>query len=159
MPIFMSLQDVQYLISKYNLKPDTDRSQHFLHSDEILDQIVAAGDIQPTEVVVEVGPGIGNLTSLLAQKAKSVVAIELDRRFEPLLNSLTAVNKNVTVLYDDALKIDYDTIKKNSGMSTDDVYSIIANIPYNITSRLLRHVMHLKKLPRVIVFLIQKEVA
>ena len=93
------------------LVPDKRRDQHFLTDRHVLERIVAAADIQPDEVVLEIGAGPGNLTELLAPRAKHVYAVELDPRFAEKLEADFA-GKNVTILRGNALKIDFPCFER-----------------------------------------------
>lgn len=104
------------------LAPDKRKDQHFLMDRNVLERIVAAADIHPDEVVLEIGAGPGNLTELLAPRAKHVYAVELDPRFVEKLEADFA-GKNVTILRGNALKIDFPRFDK-----------AVANLPYSISS-------------------------
>jgi 16S rRNA (adenine1518-N6/adenine1519-N6)-dimethyltransferase len=104
------------------LSPDKRKDQHFLVDRGVLERIVAAADINRDEVVLEIGAGPGNLTRLLAEKAKQVCAIELDPRFVEKLES-DFRGANVTVLKGNALKLDFPPFDK-----------AVANLPYSISS-------------------------
>lgn len=124
--------------------------QHFLSDPKILEKILAVGSFAAEDEVVEIGPGLGSLTVPLGQKVKKVLAIELDR---DLAESLRHQNiKNLTVVTGDALQIDWQLELKNG-------YKLIGNIPYSITSPLIRKILSLKPGPTQSVLLIQKEVA
>ncbi len=153
----MSKESVVYLLHKYQLRPNEVRGQHFLIDESVLEKILVAADCKTSDAVLEVGPGIGNLTALLAQSCRHVVAVEVDRRYKPVLDALCAVNTNVTVLYHDILTLSFEELIKAFGARTE--YKIVANIPYYLTSRLLAQFIQYPVLPQVIVVLVQKEVA
>lgn len=130
--------------------PQKQLGQHFLTDEKVLNDIVEAGRINSDETIVEIGPGLGVLTFELVKFAKAVIAIEADRELAEYLR-----RKNIsqlTVITGDALQIDWS-------VNIQDKYKIIANIPYSITSPLLRKVFLLEKRPELLVLLIQKEVA
>jgi 16S rRNA (adenine1518-N6/adenine1519-N6)-dimethyltransferase len=114
-----------------DLVPDKRKDQHFLVDRNVLERIVAAADIRDDEVVLEIGAGPGNLTRLLAQRAKQVYAIEMDPRFAEKLEADFA-GSNVTVIRGNALKVDFPRFDK-----------AVANLPYSISSdvtfKLLQH--------------------
>ncbi len=112
-------------------RANTLMGQHFLHSTRVIESMVRAADITKKDVVLEVGPGRGILTALLAQNAKRVVAIEKDARLVEFLKEKFAAIKNSEIIYGDILKIDL------SGMLPTK-YKIVANLPYYITSQFLR---------------------
>jgi 16S rRNA (adenine1518-N6/adenine1519-N6)-dimethyltransferase len=105
-----------------DLVPDKRKDQHFLVDRNVLERIVAAADIHTDEVVLEIGAGPGNLTRLLAQRARRVYAIELDARFAEKLEADFA-GSNVTILRGNALKVDFPCFDK-----------AVANLPYSISS-------------------------
>lgn len=129
---------------------NTDLGQHFLIDQYVLDAIIEAADIQENEHIVEIGPGIGVLTKELLHKAASVTAIELDERMTFPLRSYTDFNESLTVINENALQV---PLPKKP-------YKVVANIPYHITSPLLRHMYLESEVPPTsATLLIQKEVA
>lgn len=127
--------------------------QHFLKNKKILDEIVRAGEVSKKDIVLEVGPGHGELTSLLAKSAKKVIAVEKDRDLISLLRGKFSENKKVKIIFGDVLKIGNSLEIRNSK------FKIISNIPYYITSRFLRHMLTQKNKPSLIVLMVQFEVA
>ena len=130
--------------------PDKKFGQNFLTDDSIITKICDIADLKESDEVVEIGPGIGAITRELAKRAKRVIAIELDRDLAEYLRK--NVPKNVTVVTGDALDVDW-TVEIESG------YKIVANIPFSITSPLMRKIINLEKRPNMVVLLTQKEVA
>jgi 16S rRNA (adenine1518-N6/adenine1519-N6)-dimethyltransferase len=127
--------------------------QNFLHDPQALEQIVSAAEIQPTDTALEIGPGLGSLTRYLAASAKAVVAVELDKDLLPPLKAVLEPYKNIRLIQGDILKlspIELDLPKE---------YIVVANIPYYITSAVIRHLLESASKPRRIVLTIQKEVA
>lgn len=139
-----------YLLEKHHLSPNKSLGQNFLLDENVLMKIVEAADINPQDNIIEVGPGLGVLTKKLAEKAKHVTAIELDRGLVALLERENEQLENVQFIHQDALK--YDPPK-------DLDYKLVANIPYYITSPLISHFLMAENRPKKIVVLIQKEVA
>lgn len=124
--------------------------QNFLVDESVVRDMISAAEIQPEDVVVEVGPGLGALTDDLAREAKQVLAIETDQE---LVNYLRLhKRRKVKIIHGDALKIDWTA-------TLDTPYRIVANIPYSITSPLLRKIFSLEKKPNLVVLLVQKEMA
>lgn len=138
---------------KKGLKMNTDLGQHFLIDDSILEKIVEAANIQKDETIVEIGAGIGILTHELLRKTKNVTTIEIDGTLIPLLHAYIKArgeNKVPTVIQGNALNVDFPRIP----------YKIVANIPYHITSPLLRHAfLEGAAAPISLTLLIQREVA
>lgn len=113
-------------------RPKKSLGQYFLINPRVLDKIVAAAEITKDDLVLEVGPGIGNLTAKLAEKAKKVIAIEKDRRLIAKLEKVFEKNKNVEIIEGDILKFNIDDLK----IARD--YKIVGNIPYYITGKLFK---------------------
>jgi len=138
------------------LKARKGLGQHFLVDREVLEAILAAAEVSPDDIIVEVGPGLGILTGELAQKAGGVIAIELDDRLAALLKKMLASFKNVTIVNDDVLNIEPGDLLKRQ-KSPD--YKVVANLPYYITSPVLRHFLEAEAKPKVMVVMVQAEVA
>ncbi len=138
-----------------NIRLNTDLGQHFLVDEDVLESIVDAAHIQSDDHIVEIGPGIGVLTSELLMHAGEVTAIELDDRMIPLMKDfLPPKSKRVTQTFH---------VIVGNALSTplpDHPYKIVANIPYHITSPLLRHAyLESATAPTTLTLLIQREVA
>jgi 16S rRNA (adenine1518-N6/adenine1519-N6)-dimethyltransferase len=143
-------------LRKFGLKPRKGLGQHFLVDEEVLGVILAAADITPGDIIVEVGPGLGILTEALAKKAGGVIAIELDDKLAALLKKTLASFNNVTIVNDDVLNIEPGELLKRQ-RSPD--YKVVANLPYYITSPVLRHFLEAEAKPKVMVVMVQAEVA
>jgi 16S rRNA (adenine1518-N6/adenine1519-N6)-dimethyltransferase len=118
-----------------------------------LDRVVAAADISSEDFVVEVGPGLGSLTRLLAVQAQVVLAIELDDRLLQPLEEVLAGYDNVRIVHGDILTVNLSNLINAPG------YLVVANIPYNITSALIRRLLEEENRPRRLVLTVQREVA
>jgi 16S rRNA (adenine1518-N6/adenine1519-N6)-dimethyltransferase len=146
---------VPSFLRAHGVRLNTNLGQHFLVDEDVLETIVETGNIHPDAHVVEIGPGIGVLTRELLAHAGAVTAIELDERMVPLLTSFItgkhdADPSKLTVIHDNALHVPFPT----------SPYSVIANIPYHITSPLLRHAyLESTTAPTSMTLLIQREVA
>lgn len=141
-------------INSISLVPKRHRGQHFLIDKNILKKIIDAAAIQPDETIVEIGAGTGILTSELATRAKKVIAVELDKELIPILQKTLIEHSHATIIQDDCL----DVSNKRYGR-TDGSYAVVANIPYNITSRLIRKFLEEPPRPSRMILLIQREVA
>lgn len=138
--------------------------QHFLKNKKILEEMARAGEISKKDTVLEVGPGLGPLTKILAERAGKVIAVEKDLNLVALLmkHETLSKNKNVKIIYGDILKPETWLSKVNAlgFMFHASHFKIIANIPYYITSRFLRIFLSNPKLkPKLMVLMVQKEVA
>jgi 16S rRNA (adenine1518-N6/adenine1519-N6)-dimethyltransferase len=141
------------ILKKYRISPSKRLGQSFLIDKRILRKIIEVAELSKNDIVLEVGPGIGNLTKELAKRVKKVIAIEKDKRMVEILKK--EVNfPNVQIVYGDILKIDLKSYKLKAGS-----YKIVANIPYYLTSRLIRKFLELENKPKLIVLMVQKEVA
>jgi 16S rRNA (adenine1518-N6/adenine1519-N6)-dimethyltransferase len=141
------------LLKRYDLRPHKGLGQNFLQDPLALETIVSAASIQPTDTVLEIGPGLGSLTRYLAVAAKEVVAVELDANLLPPLEAVLAPYKNIRLIHGDILKL------APSEFIAQKDYLVVANIPYYITSAVIRHLLEHEAKPRRIVLTIQKEVA
>lgn len=128
--------------------------QHFLSNKKILETMRDAAEISAKDTVLETGPGTGNLTAVLAENAKKIIAVEKDRELIPFLREKFADKKNVEIVEGDILAINLPL-----GGRTAKLYKIVANIPYYITARFLKVFLETKNKPAVMVLMVQKEVA
>ena len=142
---------IKELLAKYETRPSKGLGQNFLIDKNILGKIITASDIKPTDTILEVGPGIGTLTQELAKTAKKVIAIEKDQTMIEILKETLLDFKNVEVIPGDILL--------NPKPYTLNPYKVVANIPYYLTSPLIRLLLEAENKPELIVLLLQKEVA
>lgn len=141
------------LLKQYGLRADKRLGQNFLQDPRALEKIVKAAEILPTDIVLEIGPGLGSLTRYLAAAAQNVLAVELDEKLFPPLETVIAPYGNVQLVHGDILDIEPKEI-----IDQQD-YLVVANLPYYITSAVIRHLLESDPKPRRIVLTIQKEVA
>lgn len=141
------------LLRAFDLRPRKSLGQNFLVDSTALEKIAASANIQPDSDVLEVGPGLGSLTRYLAASARSVVAVELDSHLLPALTEVLKPWSNVRIVNGDILEIDPDSLM------TEEGYLVIANIPYYITSALIRHLLEARRKPARLALTVQKEVA
>ncbi|MDP3934976.1 MAG: 16S rRNA (adenine(1518)-N(6)/adenine(1519)-N(6))-dimethyltransferase RsmA [Candidatus Giovannonibacteria bacterium] len=133
--------------------------QHFLKNKKILEEMARAAEISKKDIVLEVGPGLGSLTEILAERAGKVIAIEKDRDLIPVLREKFKNYKNVEIIEGDILKIKYLPLPLlvKEGIKH---YKIVANLPYYITSRFLRLFLSQTRFrSKLMVLMVQKEVA
>jgi 16S rRNA (adenine1518-N6/adenine1519-N6)-dimethyltransferase len=145
--------NVPAILRKYQLFPKKGLGQNFLVDSSALERIVQAADIPPGSAVLEVGPGLGSLTRYLALAAQRVVAVELDSTLIPILEDVLQTMPNVEVVHGDMLELDPALLMGQDG------YWVVANIPYYITSNLIRHLLEAPLKPHRIVLTVQREVA
>jgi 16S rRNA (adenine1518-N6/adenine1519-N6)-dimethyltransferase len=145
--------NVQALLRAHNLHPKKGLGQNFLVDEAALQRVVAAAEIDPHLVVLEIGAGVGSLTRRLAGASRRVVAVELDGELLPALRQVLSACDNVTIVQGDILALD------PGQLMGDDAYMVVANIPYYITSAVIRHLLEAANRPQQIVLTIQREVA
>lgn len=141
------------LLEAHDLQPKKSLGQNFLHDPNTLQKIVDSADIQKTDTVLEIGPGTGSMTHLLVEKAAHVIAIEVDERLQPVLEQQFAAYKNVEFHWVDILEADI------ADLVGDRPYKVVANLPYYITSAILRKLLEGTPRPQSITATVQKEVA
>ena len=140
-------EETKYIIEKYNVNPNKRLGQNFLISEEALEKI--AEEVEKEDVIVEIGPGLGTLTKVLLEKAKKVIAVELDEKMCEILKQRFIAYNNLEIINEDILKLDINKIAPKA--------KIVANLPYYITTTIITHI--LKTNIKDITILIQKEVA
>ena len=140
------------LLKQYGLRPDKRLGQNFLQDPYALQRIAESAEIRSTDTVLEIGPGLGSLTRHLAAAARQIIAIELDERLFPPLEAVIAPYTNIQLIHGDILEI-------NPAKIIDQPEYLVANIPYYISSAVIRHLLESDPKPRRIVLTIQKEVA
>ena len=156
------LQKIKQICKENNIKPVRSRGQNFLINEDIYDLVVDSAGINKIDTVLEVGPGLGFLTEKLAEKAKRVIAVELDDKLADLLRvSLGEKNiDNIEVVNENILDVGFEFGGKKELSSRWHMnYKIVANLPYNITSVFLRKFLSSKNKPESMVLMLQKEVA
>ena len=141
------------LLDQYHLKPHKGLGQNFLSDDTVLAGIADAAGIPEHASVLEVGPGLGSLTGHLAERAERLVAVELDKDLVPVLRKEFAEHPNVEIVEGDILQFAPDEY------FADGDYYVAANIPYYITSAVIRHLIEGKARPKRLALTVQKEVA
>lgn len=177
----MNQESIQQLLSQYGIHPTKKRGQNFLLDESFLDEMLQAGSVDNKDIVVEVGPGLGVLTTKLAEQAKKVITIELDNKIIDFLqNEFLPEHKNVELIEGDALSSStfHQLVAKLASEQIDGVvadpndetygelldslnssYKVIANLPYQITSKLMRQFLEAIPRPSQLVVMVQKEVA
>ncbi|MFC1915432.1 16S rRNA (adenine(1518)-N(6)/adenine(1519)-N(6))-dimethyltransferase RsmA [Chloroflexota bacterium] len=156
------LAQTKRMLRHFDLKVRKRLGQHFLIDEEVLQLITSAAELTPTDIILEIGPGLGILTKELAKQAGRVIAIELDTKLAALLKQTLASFNNVAIINDDILHINPSTLlrePKAKATPAINSYKIVANLPYYITSPVLRHLLEASVKPEVIIVMVQKEVA
>lgn len=148
-------EETKKALEKYNLQPKKYFGQNFLIEKGTLKNIMEAADLETNDTVLEIGSGLGVLTKALAKKTKKVIAVEKDKELTKILQEEIKENKiqNVKAMNTDMLKIKINNLKLKNN------YKVVANLPYYITSPVIRKLLEEKNPPRLIVLMVQKEVA
>lgn len=148
------LAETRRRLRQLDLRARKRLGQHFLTDRHVLQQILTAAELTADDTVLEIGPGLGILTGELARKAGQVIAVELDDKLAVFLKQEMRSSANVTIVNEDILKIDpADVVPKT------EKYKVVANLPYYITSPVLRHFLEASRKPDLMVVMVQKEVA
>jgi 16S rRNA (adenine1518-N6/adenine1519-N6)-dimethyltransferase len=155
MPEESLLTRTKKLLKAHDLRARKGLAQHFLVDGGVVKQIIYAAELSSGDVVIEVGPGTGVMTEELAKTAQRVIAIELDRHFAEFLRERFQKYQNLIILNEDVLKIDPSQVLP-AGVSD---YKVVANLPYYITGAVIRYFLEASKKPRLMVLMVQKEVA
>jgi 16S rRNA (adenine1518-N6/adenine1519-N6)-dimethyltransferase len=149
------------LLASYSIYPSKSKGQNFLISREALEEIVKVADLQPEDLVVEIGPGVGVLTRELAARVKKVLAVELDRPLIKVLKQTLRDFNNVEILEGDILHIKNQELAerlKNQKIGDSQGYKVVANLPYNLTGRVIKKFLSYDPKPQAMTLLLQKEV-
>ena len=153
-------QETMFILKKYNITANKSLGQNFLINDEVIENTVKAANITDKDLIIEIGPGLGTLTSLLLEKAKKVIAIELDNRMINILNECFNLYSNFEIIHQDVLKVDLkniiETEKRENGI---EKVKIVANLPYYITTPIIMKLLEDKLDVESITVMVQKEVA
>lgn len=144
-------------IKKYEFAFQKKFGQNFLIDGHVLDKIIAAAEVTKEDCVVEIGPGIGTLTQYLAEAARNVISIEIDKMLIPILQETLADYDNVTVINQDVLKTDLRELVRehNEGRPV----KVVANLPYYITTPIIMNLFESRLPVSSVTVMVQKEVA
>ncbi len=150
-------QNTIEVLQKYHFNFQKKYGQNFLIDTGVLDRIIAAAGITKEDCVLEIGPGIGTMTQYLAEAAREVVAVEIDKALIPILKDTLSVYDNVTILNEDILKVDINGIvqERNGGRPI----KVVANLPYYITTPIIMGLFEQHVPLKSITIMVQKEVA
>ena len=151
-----SIKTIKELLGKQGIKPRKSLGQNFLTSRGVLGDILKAANLTKQDTVLEIGPGIGTLTRGLAQSAKRVVAVEKDPAMVEILKETTKDLPNIEIIQGDILKLRQ---AKELLILSKEAYRVVANLPYYITSPVIRMFLEAETKPELLVLMVQKEVA
>jgi len=148
-----SALNARAILRRYGIRPNPRLGQNFLIDSGALDKVIAAAGFAGDEIVLEVGAGLGALTRRLAREVRQVIAVEFDRRLIPVLEQMVENLGNVQLIAGDILSLDLEKL------ISEQPYWVVANIPYNITSVLIRRLMESPRPAELVVLTVQREVA
>ncbi|MBI2410895.1 MAG: ribosomal RNA small subunit methyltransferase A [Candidatus Kerfeldbacteria bacterium] len=150
----MTPDQLHALLNKYGIKPRREQGQNFLLDDQVIEDTINAAQLTKDDTVLEIGPGLGVLTQQLAQQAGRVVAVEQDRDMIPALKKILKIFGNVELH-----NADIRTFHLAEAHLRTRQYKMVANLPYNITSWVMRYFLEHEPKPSQMVVMVQKEVA
>lgn len=150
----MKKSELDYLMQKYDIIPRKEQGQNFLLNDKVIADIVAAAELKPTDTAMEIGPGFGVLTKALAEAVERVVTVEQDRDMFPAVQALQASFPSI-----EPYNADIREFNRNEVSLKDLEYSLVANLPYSITSWIIREFLEHAPRPKQMVVMVQREVA
>ena len=147
------------LLHRSGLRARKNLGQHFLIDEEILETILVTAELTGKDIIVEVGPGLGVLTEELCRLTGRVITVEIDDKLAINLNRRLSEYYNLTVINRDILELPPPDIFTQAGIMLTTGYKVVANLPYYITSPVLRHFLESELKPEMMVVMVQKEVA
>lgn len=151
------LEETKFILKKYGIRADKSLGQNFLINEDVVNSIVNSSNINKEDLIIEIGPGLGTLTSFLLEKAGKVIAVELDKRMIEILTDRFKLYNNFKLINDDILKVNLnEVIGKNLNETIKNV-KIVANLPYYITTPIIEKITTLG-LVKGMTLLVQKEV-
>lgn len=155
---------IQKIKKKHNFQFSKSLGQNFLIDENVINRIIEGSLIVKSDLVIEIGPGIGVLTAAIAEKAAKVVAIEIDRSLIPILRETLGTYKNVEIINQDFMKANLSELIKNIKKESEQTFTgvkIIGNLPYYITTPIIMKILENdgRNLVECATFMLQKEVA
>ena len=150
-------QETRYILNKYNAHANKGYGQNFLIDQNVVDGIIEKAEVNKDDLIIEIGPGLGNLTSPLLENAGKVICIELDPKMVSILTDRFSLYKNFELINDDVLKVDLNKIIADN--SEYKSAKVVANLPYYITTPIIMKLLEDKLNLESITVMVQKEVA
>jgi 16S rRNA (adenine1518-N6/adenine1519-N6)-dimethyltransferase len=151
----MNMVSIRKELAEHGFIPKKGWGQHFLIDRNILNKMIRTAQIKEEDVVLEIGPGFGEMTTGLAKKSKKVIAIEIDPKLVEILKKKVMDYPNVEVVKGDILKVDFDKLLSQE----KNPVKVVANLPYQISTPLLFRFIELRQLFSTLTLMLQKEVA
>lgn len=151
----MSVKEVNIFLQDKKFRPSRKMGQNFLINPKIKQMIVDAANLQPNDVVLEIGPGVGAITSFLLMNKIKLIALEIDKRLAELLSTKFKDYQNFNLKNVDALKVDWTSILQET---TQEPVKLVANLPYSISSLLVLKIIQTPSVQTAVI-MVQKEMA
>ena len=153
-------EETKFIMNKYNISASKNLGQNFLIDENTVNGIVQNAEISKEDFVIEIGPGLGTLTSRLLENAGRVVCIELDKRMVNILEDRFALYENLEIIQEDVLKVDLQSlISENLTKYSLKQAKVVANLPYYITTPIIMKLLEDRLKLKSITVMVQKEVA
>lgn len=156
--MYSVLNETKFLMKKYNITANKNLGQNFLIDDEVINEIVDSAEISKQDLVIEIGPGLGTLTSRLLEQAGKVIAVELDERMIKILKDRFQIYNNFELFNEDILKINLKELISKYEKEYNYV-KVVANLPYYITTPIIMKLLEERLNIESITVMVQKEVA
>ena len=153
------LEETKFIMKKYNITANKNLGQNFLIDKNAVDEIILNSNISSSDLVIEIGPGLGTLTSSLLENAGKVIAIELDTKVLGILNDRFKLYNNFELINNDVLKVDLNTLIKDNLNENITKCKVVANLPYYITTPIILKLLENNLPLESITVMVQKEVA
>ena len=147
-------QETRYILNKYNAHANKGYGQNFLIDQNVVDGILEKAEVNKDDLIIEIGPGLGNLTSPLLENAGKVICIELDPKMVSILTDRFSLYENFELINEDVLKVDLNKLIEDNNQ-----FKVVANLPYYITTPIIMKLLEDKLNLESITVMVQKEVA
>lgn len=157
-PKLTSPTEVIRLLTKYDFKCKKRLGQNFLVDQNTLQIIINSLKLNKEDCILEIGTGIGTLTSALSPLVKQVISVEKDKKLAPLLKESLSSSNNIEIIFEDVMKFDLVNFFEQKRKKGGKIEKIVGNLPYYISISLIRQILELNRYLRLAVFLVQKEV-
>src|SRR4030042_4129218 len=148
------MASIQKELREYGLFPKKRLGQHFLVDRNILDKVIRTAEVKREDVILEVGPGLGEMTLELARRAKRVIAVESDSTMVEILKKKMSTVSNVEIIKEDILKVDFDALSRQA----EAPLKVVANLPYQISTPLLFYLFESRRFFSSLTLMLQREV-
>ena len=152
-------EETRFIMKQNNITANKNLGQNFLINEDVVDSIVENAEITKNDLVIEIGPGLGTLTSRLLEKARKVICVELDRKMIAILEKRFKIYENLELINDDILKINLNQLISQNKINEIKHVKIVANLPYYITTPIIMKLLEERLDIESITVMIQKEVA